>query len=120
MNPKVFEILNASVDAKEVLGQPLRVYPWDRAPEKPMKPYVTYGIYNGNPENFLDRVPDIDNKGTQVNIFSNDPNECEAVATIVRNQLEPFAHMTSFSGPERDPATNDYSFRLEFDFWEDR
>lgn len=120
MNPSIFEILDDNIDVKEVLGQPLRVYPWNRAPENSKNPYVTYGIFNGNPENYLSDIPDIDNKGTQVNIYSNDPHECEEVAIKVRDAIEPFAHMTSFSTPDRDADTNLYSCRLEFDFWEGR
>lgn len=121
MNPKLFEILENDTLVKMFLGNnPLRVYPWSRAPQNSRKPYAVYGVYNGNPENYLDKVPDIDNKGTQIDIYGDDPDIVEKSAVAIRNALEPYAHMTSFSTIDRDADSDFYGFRLEFDFWENR
>lgn len=121
MNPDLFVILNASVPVRLLLGSnPLRVYPWGRAPEKPQKPYAVYAVYNALPENYLDRVPDIDNKGTQINIYANTADSLENTYLAIRNVLEPHAHMTSFSTPALDDDTNLYSCVMEFDFWDNR
>lgn len=121
MNPQLFTILNADTAVKALLGSnPLRVYPWNRAPQNPVKPYAVYGVYNGNPENYLGQVPDVDNKGTQVDIYASSAANCEACFLAIRDAVEPQAHMTSFSTPARDAATDLYIGRLEFDFWEAR
>lgn len=121
MNPPIFSILNASAPVKALLGSgPLRVFPWGRAPQNVKLPYAVYGIYNANPENYLDSLPDIDNKGTQVNIYASDADSLEACFAAVRNALEPHAHMTSFATPDQDADTNLYSCRMEFDFWDGR
>lgn len=121
MNPDLFPILMASSAVTALLGTtPLKVYPWGRAPQNVQVPYAVYGVYNGNPENYLDTIPDIDNKGTQVDIYDDDPLRCEQIATAIRDAVEPFAHMTSFSTPDRESETDYYSCRLEFDFWENR
>lgn len=121
MNPQLFPLLNASTAVRLLLGSnPLRVYPWGEAPAVPRKPYAAYGVYNGNPENYVSNVPDIDNKGTQIDIYAEDATKCAQCFTAIRDVLEPHAHMTSFSTPQRDPETQLYSARMEFDFWEAR
>lgn len=121
MNPSIFSILNASSPVKLILGaNPLRVYPWGRAPEKPILPYAVYTVYNANPENYLDKVPDIDNKGTQIDIYAQSGQTLESAFVSVRDALEPYAHMISFATPVQDADTNFYSCRMEFDFWDAR
>jgi hypothetical protein len=121
MNPDLFPILNANAATKAVLGaSPLRVYPWGRAPQNVVKPYAVYSVYNANPENYLDTVPDIDNKGTQINIYAATADSLKSAYTVVRNALEPYAHMTSFATPDLDADTDLYSCRMEFDFWDGR
>lgn len=121
MNPDLFPILNGSAPVKLLLGaNPLRVYPWGRAPANVKKPYVVYSVYNGNPENYLAQAPDIDNKGTQLNIYSDNSNNLEMCYLAIRNALEPHAHMTSFSTPALDVDTDLFSCSMEFDFWDER
>lgn len=122
-NPSAFEILNDSIPVKVLLGaQPLRIYPWGEAPHRDelVKPYATYLVYNAIPENFLGETPDIDNHGTQFDVYAEDGQSCESCFRAIRDALEPYAHMTNFSLPFRDPATQLYTARLEFDFWEPR
>lgn len=121
MNPDIFPILNANTAVKALLGSnPLRFYPYARAPQNVVKPYAVYNVYNGNPENYLDRVPDIDNKGTQIDIYATTSESVENVFTALRDALEPQGHMTSFSTPALDADTNLYTGRMEFDFWDGR
>lgn len=121
MNPALFTILNNTIPVNVLLGKnPLRVYPWNRAPQKPIKPYAVYGVYNGISENYLGNVPDIDNKGTQLTIFADTADSAQACYIAIRDALEPHAHMTSFNTPDLDEDTDLYSCRMEFDFWEGR
>lgn len=121
MNPPIFTILNSSTAVRLLLGSnPLRIYPWGRAPSNVRKPYGVYAVYNANPENYLGQVPDIDNKGTQLNLYADTAESLENTYTAVRNALEPYAHMTSFSTPDLDADTDLFSCIMEFDFWEDR
>lgn len=121
MNHKLFPILNASTTVKNLLGSnPLRVYPFGRAPQNTAKPYAVYSVYNANPENYLGQVPDIDNKGTQIDIYAETAQSAESCFVAIRNALEPSAHMTSFSTIGVEENTNLYNVRMEFDFWEER
>ncbi len=121
MIPPVFTILNASNPVKALLGnKPLRVFPFGSAPPNVARPYATYSTVNGLPENYLGQVPDIDNIGTQVDIWADTVASCNSVAETVRDALEPHAHMTSFAGSERDFETNLFRCRMDFDFFEGR
>jgi hypothetical protein len=118
MNPNIFPILNANNAVKAALGNPLRVYPWGRAPKNVKYPYAVYTVYNALPENYLDSRPDIDNKGTQLDIYADNGNDLKTCFDAIRLALEGVAHMTNYSTPVQDADTNLYSCRMEFDFWE--
>lgn len=121
MNTRLYEILNQSITVRLLLGSnPLRVYPWGRAPANVRKPYAVYAVFNANPENYLDRVPDIDRAGIQINIYAAKDTELEDCFVAVRDALEPYGHMISYATPDLDAETDLYSARMEFDFWEGR
>ena len=121
MNPTLFAILNADATVKSYLGSnPLRVFPWGAAPDNVKKPYAVYGVYSGTPQNYLSQVPDIDSMGTQLNIYAETVASLQDCFDVVRDVLEPHAHITNFTTPDRDSDTRLYSCRMEFDFWENR
>jgi hypothetical protein len=101
-------------------GNVLRVYPWGEAPENVARPYATYGVYNGVPENYLGQVPDVDNLGTQIDVWADTAASGNACAIAIRDSLEPHAHMTSFAANERDGETKLYRCRMSFDFYKER
>lgn len=121
MNPPVFTILNASAPVKSIFGtDPLRVFPFSHAPQNVERPYATYSVYNGVPENTLACTPDVDNMGTQIDVWSEDAEDCLIAASSIRNALEPHAHMTGFQSAEWDEETGLYHSRMDFDFWVNR
>lgn len=118
MNPPIFNILTSDMNVIALLGN--RIYPWGRAPKGAQLPYLVYSVYNANPENYLDRTPDIDNKGTQVTIYAKTSQSIDNCYNAVRDALESSAHMTSFSTNELDDDTDLFSVNMEFDFWDER
>lgn len=121
MIPNVFPILNADTDVKDLLGDdPLRVFPWGEAPKDVALPYATYGVFNGNPQNMLDRVPQVDVLGTQIDIWAETASEVIECAEAIRDALEPHAHMTSIDNATRDEETKLFRSRLDFDFFTNR
>lgn len=121
MISNLFEILYADTTCRTVFGYPtMRVFPWGRAPDKVQKPYAVYTTINGTPENYLDTTPDIDNIGTQVNIYADTSSSLASAFNAIREAVEPYAHMTNFATPDLDADTNLYSARMEFDFWKNR
>lgn len=121
MIPPVFTILYASTPVKTLLGSsPLRVFPWGEAPENVTKPYATYIVFSGEPENTLGEAPELDNLRTQIDIWAETVSSCVSVSEAVRDALEPSAHMTSFSSSSPDIETKLFHQRLDFDFFETR
>jgi hypothetical protein len=117
----LFPLLAANTAVTSLLGlNPVRLYPFGQAPENSPRPYATYGVYNGIPENYVTNTPDIDNAGTQIDVWAKDAASCMAVFNAIRDCLEPHAHMTSFRYAERDYDTQLYHAVLEFDFWVNR
>lgn len=117
MSP-VFNILNNSAPVKALLGtSPLRVFPWGQAPPNSVKPYATYGVFNGNPENYLDCPADIDRLGTQIDIWASSGRSCEDCFNAIRTALEGIGHLIGFQSALRDSETQLYTARMEFDFW---
>lgn len=118
MNPPIFEIVKADPTLTALLGSnPCRFYPWSDAPQNAKRPYVTYGVFNGVPENYLSSPADIDNQGTQVDIWSTSPGDCEAIFTALRNALSTAGYLVSYTGAERDTETQLYHARQEWNFW---
>lgn len=121
MNPPLFITLSNTPAVTALLGvSPLRVYPWGEAPQNSPRPYATYGVYNGLSENYLDRVPDIDNLGTQIDIWAETGVSCNACFVAIRDAIEPIAHVTGFQAAIKDEETQLYHSRLEVDFWTPR
>ena len=121
MMPDIYSKLMASSAVTTLMGSPKpRIYPWSGVPQNAAKPYATYGVYNGNPQNFLDQAPDMDNKGTQIDIWADTAASASACFAAIRDVLEPIGHMLSFSGVNKDAETQLYNARMEFDFWEAR
>lgn len=121
MTPSVFPLLKLSSVVTALLGDPiLRVFPWGGAPEDVLRPYATYSVYNGVPENYMGQTPDIDNLGTQIDVWAETSSSCQDCAIVIRDALEPHAHLLSFSGNERDEETGLYRFRMDFDFFKGR
>lgn len=117
----VFAALNASAPVKALLGsKPLRLFPWGAAPENVTKPYATYGIFNGSPENYLGNLPDIDRQGTEINIWASTGKDCEDCYNAIKAVLEPLGHLLNFQLSIKDPETQLYTARMEFDFWTPR
>ena len=62
--PPVFTIAAAEPAVTALLGtSPVRMYPAGKAPQGVGKPYATYQLVYGTPENYLGDVPDIDSAG---------------------------------------------------------
>jgi hypothetical protein len=121
MIPPVFEILAADPDISDLLGtSPVRVYPFGEAPEKVTRPYATYSVFNGVPENYITGRSDMDNIGTQIDVWSESSDNCNAIAETIRAALEDYAHMTGWASNERDPETQLFRTRMDFDFFKAR
>lgn len=118
MNSKLFQILNALPAVQSVLGNPLRLYPFGRAPQGVQKPYAVYTVFNAAPENYVSDVPDIARKGVQVDIVAEKAAQVSAIFTAIKDGIQTHGHITSYATTTRDADTDFYGARLEIDLWE--
>ena len=120
MNSEMFQILTANAAVQQFLGSPVRVYPWSRAPQNCPRPYAVYSVITALPENYLGNLPDLDRKTVQINVYATTGENLEDCFRVIRDALEPHAHMTSYATSALDVDTDLYSCRMDFDFLENR
>jgi hypothetical protein len=123
MFPPVFSIAAADGSVMALLGSgtpgdPVRLWAFGEAPRaadgSPAHgtPYAVWQIVTGSPENYLDRTPDVDGHGVQIDCYAESQSAAREVAQALRDCLEPHAHITSWNGELRDFPTGLY--RLTF------
>jgi hypothetical protein len=117
MLPPIFQTLKSAGPVTSLIGNPPRAYRHGIAPQGVTKPYVTWFIIGGVPENTLSELPQIDRLPVQVDCWDTSDAGVEALATAVRDALEPVAHMTSILLDEYEPETKLYRIGMQFDYF---
>ena len=122
MYPPIFPIVAASSAAKALIGSnPVRFYQFGfNDTQPPQKPYAVWQRVGGSPENYVDKVPDIDSFSVQIDVYASSADQARAVAATLRDAIEPVAHITSWLGESRDPDTGNYRFTFISDWWTNR
>lgn len=120
MYPPIFAAIVAHAPALALLSgdssakfNPVRVFAFGEAPEDTARPYVTWQVITGSPENYLTNRPDIDGYTLQVDVWARKGDVARNVAAAVRDAIEPHAYIVRWGGESLDPDTRDY--RLSFD-----
>lgn len=120
MLPPIYTTLQSSADVRAILSARPRVFRMGEAPQKEQRPYATWLIISGVPENTLSETPTIDRCSLQFDLYAMQDGEAEVLATAVRDCLEPFAHMTAWRIPGREEQTRMFRVSLDFDWWNPR
>jgi len=123
MFPNIFQYVSASNPVKAVLGSnPIRFWPFARAPQKGgvgyALPYAVWQSPYGTPENYINNLPDIDNLGVQIDVYGDSVDSSRAAAIALRNSLEPYGHVVSYNGEEKDSTTGLYRVGFTVEFWQ--
>lgn len=96
---------------------PVRFYGFGEAPQNTALPYAAWQVAYGNPENHLSEVPNTDFWTIQVDVYGAPSPAGQAgviaVATAIRDAIEPVAYITAWRPQGRDPETRNY--RISFD-----
>lgn len=127
MFPPIFSIAAADGSVKALLGSgdpndPVRFWAFGEAPRdadgRPAHgtPYAVWQIVTGSPENYLDKPPDIDGHGVQIDIYAESMSAAREVAQALRDCLEPHAYVTAWNGENRDFPTNLYRVTYTMSF----
>lgn len=104
--PPLFAICAANAGVTALLGDgPTRLYPFGDAPENVAKPYATYQVLNGIPENYLDDPPDVDDWNIQIDIYGTSVSSVNAVLNAMRRALEPHCYIERLGGTGKEPST---------------
>jgi len=127
MFPPIFTTLQASATVRSIFGARPRVYRQGEAPQLPppkagqsqadVKPYATWLLVSGIPENQLSGTPGHDRAGVQIDVYARDDAECVQAAQAIRDQMETVTHMTALRGLPRDADTRLYRISMDFDYW---
>jgi len=121
MYPPIFSTCAGDASVQFYLGvAPTRLYPFGNAPEGVTKPYAVWQVVSGAPENYIDKVPDIDSWTLQVDVYATTASEGRDAAEALRDAIEPYAHIVAWRGESRDPDTKNYRFSFDVDWLEKR
>lgn len=119
--PPIFKIVAADAQVRALLGDnPVRVYMFGRAPQGVTYPYAVWQIASGSPENYITNTPDIDMFGIQIDVYAKDVDEARNCAVVLRDAIEPYAHVVSWRGETRDAETQSYRSSFDVDWWTER
>lgn len=127
MFPPIYTLLQASAEVRSIFGARPRIFRHGEAPQAPppkaggnvpeVKPYATWLLVSGVPENQLSGTPGHDRAGVQIDVWTRGDAECEAAARAIRDQMETQTHMTALRGLARDRDTRLYRISMDFDYW---
>ena len=119
--PPVFALLSGESSITDILGTaPTRVYLFGAAPQNTPQPYVTWSLPVSNPENSMSELPRVDRDRVQIDVWAQSPTVCIQLCGLIRDALEPHAHMINRLNMGMDPDTNLHRWVLEFTFWTGR
>ena len=75
MFPPFFESVENVAGVKAIFGNSPRVYPHGIADQNTRAPYCVFQMITGNPENYLNQLPDMDGYTVQVDVYAESPSE---------------------------------------------
>lgn len=113
MLPAIYPVLRDAAAVTALLGSPPRVYRHGQAPQAVTSPYATWSVI-GSPDNTFDGA-DNDRCRVQIDCWSDDDAQAEALGVAVRDAFEPFAHMALFEN-SADVETGRFRMMLQFDW----
>lgn len=123
MLPKVAQKIAVDNAAKVALshgGSEVRFYAFGDAPQNVAKPYATWQLTNGSPDEYLSCIPDADEYDFQIDVWDSTPMGVTSTARIIRDALEADYTLTFFTGSQRDFETQLFRFILRFNGRESR
>lgn len=118
MFPPIFAVAAADPAVTALLGAaPTRFYPFGEAPQGVAYPYAVWQTFGGAPENYLGNRPDMDSHALQVDVYAETGASARAVASALRDAIEPHAYITRWGGESVDPETKRYRISFDVDWY---
>lgn len=121
MFPPVFQTLKTSQEVKDIVGtSPPRIFRHGDVPQDLERPYISWFLVLGVPENTLSELPIIDRLTVQIDCWHQTDKGVELLATAVRDALEPVCVMTGIVVNMRESETRLFRIGMMFDFLQNR
>lgn len=114
MLPKVYELLYAQPAISGAVGN--RIYRHGYALDSPQRPYITWFLVAGNPEDQLSGVPCTDFDLVQIDAWSDKDSQVEQIAYAVREALDAAGHANRLIMNTFDKDTKLYRIGIEVNF----
>lgn len=114
MLPPLYPALANDAAVAVIVGD--RIYPHGEAPQDVTRPYVTWQMIAGTPENSLADSPDIDRCTLQINCWHPSGAGVVSLATAVRAVAEQHGVVTGIPVNEREPETRLYWIAIQIDW----
>ena len=118
MLPPIYPTLAAWPAVSAIVG--IRVYPHADAPQDVTAPYVTWFMAGGAPVNTLSEPPLVDQMTVQIDCWHATSAGVVALASAVREAVEPHAHIIGYPINAKDTETQLYRLGLQLDWWMSR
>ena len=97
----------------------MRFWAFGESPASPTRPYCTWQLIAGVPDNVLSGSPPVESHRVQVDTWAATSTSADTVAAAVRDCLEAVGYMLSF-GTDKDPATGSFRVSMDYQFWVSR
>lgn len=120
MFPPLFETVKDDTAVRSVFGTSPRVFPHGMAPDTNDRefavPYAVHRIIGGTPENYIGGLPDSDDFTTLIEVYAKTVHEAANGARVLRDALEPVAHVVGWLGQVEDPDTKLFRYSFVVDW----
>lgn len=123
MSPPIFQLCSADSSCESLLrgeDNVFRLFQFGEATERTARPYAVWQIVDGEPENYLDKTPDMDSFVLQVEAYGDTAQQARDVAAALRAVIETVAHVTRHNGEWRDATVRAYVCSFTVDWFVER
>lgn len=114
MLPNVYQILRSNANVLSIVSN--RIYRHGSAPQDVQKPYITWVLSSGQPENVLNASPCFDRNVVQIDCWSETDTGVETLAYAVRDAIDSVMASNRFTVNLRETDTKLYRMTIEADF----
>lgn len=114
MLPNVYGILRTNSTVVSTVDK--RIYRHGSAPQNVQKPYITWFVSTGQPENVLNAPPCFDRDTIQIDCWSETDEGIETLAYAVRDALDSNLITNRMMINSRETDTKLYRIAIEADF----
>lgn len=109
----LFEVCQANAAVRDLLGDPIRFYPFGKAPQAKVYPYAVLRMISGIPNNNLNDSPTDDAFEYQIDVYAKTGGEANLVGKALAAPIEEAAYISGWNGESEDATTGVSSFGFD-------